>query len=245
MTDGWISLHRKVKEHWLWKDPVKFQWWIDVLLSVNHADTKVNLGNKLFECKRGQSVKSYKTWGEGWRVSKDTAKNFFRLLETDKMVSLENLVKSTRLTVCNYDTYQVVLPACNTQGRRKADARQTQARTNNNVNKENKENKEVILEKSLSKSELFNQKVEQELAVLNPEDTETWQKYKEWFDSMEFESVIKIPKQLSPKQLCKLADQYNASLIKDKLKNMENRKKLDYKSVYLTLTNWLKDPLPV
>ena len=134
--EGWIKLHRQIKEHWIWKDPVKFQWWIDILLSVNHDDAKVNIGYEIYECKRGQSIMSLKSWAENWKVSKDTVRNFFKLLAKDNMIILESLTKSTRITVCNYDTYQYYLHDEQTQPVRKANDEQTQPHSNKNDKKE-------------------------------------------------------------------------------------------------------------
>lgn len=139
---GWIKISRDIQNHWIWKDPIKLKWWIDILITVNHADTKVNLGFELYECKRGQSIMSLKNWAERWCVSKDSTRNFFTLLEKDGMIIHENLSKSTRITVCNYDTYQNNLHDEQTQSKRKANDEQTQSGTNKkekNV-KETKEN---------------------------------------------------------------------------------------------------------
>jgi len=78
-------------------------------MEVNHSDNKVNLGLQLVECKRGQSVMSLGNWANRWGVSKNTVKSFFLLLEKDKMITHENVSKSTRITVCNYGNYQDVL----------------------------------------------------------------------------------------------------------------------------------------
>jgi hypothetical protein len=159
--DGWIKIHRQIRDNWIWKDPVKFQWWIDILMMVNHADAKVNIGFELYECKRGQSILSLKSWGERWGVSKDTVRNFFVLLSKDNMIICENLQKSTRLTVCNYDTYQSDLHAEQTQSKRKANAKQTQTHPNKNdknekeqINNE-KEEREITLQQ-ISKTILLN-----------------------------------------------------------------------------------------
>lgn len=138
---GFVSLYRSIKKHWIWKDPVKFQWWIDILLTANYSDNKVNIGYELFECKRGQSIQSLQTWGKTWNVSKDTVRNFFKLLEKDKMILIENLKKTTRLTVCNYDSYQIIIHDKQTQGKRKANDEQTQPHPNNKDNNINKDNK--------------------------------------------------------------------------------------------------------
>lgn len=128
---GWISIQRKIREHWIWQDPVKLKWWLDILLTVNHTSSKVNIGMQLFDCEKGQSIMSLQSWAEKWGVSKDTTRNFFVLLEKDGMISTENLKKTTRLTVCNYETYQSGLHDEQTPSERKPNAEQTQAGTNN------------------------------------------------------------------------------------------------------------------
>lgn len=127
---GWISLHRKVKKHWLWKSSNRFQWWVDILLTVNHADDKVLINKKLIECKRGQSVRSLDTWAKDWNVSKGTVRDFFKLLHGENMIYTENLKITTRITVCNYDNYQNPLHT------EKTHSKHTRY-TNNNVNNEN------------------------------------------------------------------------------------------------------------
>lgn len=107
---GWIMLHRQIQDHWIWKDANKFKWWVDILLTVNNKKNKVAIGNEVFECDRGQSLLSIQSWGQRWGVSKDTARNFFSLLEKDKMIYRVSIGKSTRITVCNYDSYQTPLP---------------------------------------------------------------------------------------------------------------------------------------
>jgi uncharacterized phage protein (TIGR02220 family) len=130
---GWIKLHRKIKDHWIFEDPVKFQWWIKILLYVSHSDSKVNIKNQLIDVKRGQSVRSLSSWAEILKTSKDKVRNFFKLLENDNMILHENLTISTRLTVCNYESYQVGLHA-----------NQTQSKRNSYTDKNYKNNKEYI-----------------------------------------------------------------------------------------------------
>jgi hypothetical protein len=106
---GWILIHRKIKDNWIWKSSRRFQWWIDILLTVNHEDSKVLIRGKLIDCKRGQCVKSLETWAKEWNVSKGAVRDFFNLLHDDLMISSENLKITTRITVCNYDSYQILV----------------------------------------------------------------------------------------------------------------------------------------
>lgn len=143
---GWISLHRQIQSHWIWKDADKFKWWVDILLTVNNSPAKINIGYEIFECNRGQSIMSIQNWASRWNVSKDTARNFLKLLEKDKMILLENLKKTTRITVCKYDDYQSPLHDKQTDSKRKPNAKQTPTHPNNNedtVNNENNEDKPI------------------------------------------------------------------------------------------------------
>lgn len=137
---GWIKIHRQLTEHWIWKDPDKLKWWLDILLTVNHTDAKVNIGLQLFDCKRGQSIMSLSNWAARWGVSKDKARNFLVLLEKDGMILHESLGKTTRITICNYDSYQGNLHDNQTITKRKATAKSPQSHTNKNEKKNKNEN---------------------------------------------------------------------------------------------------------
>jgi hypothetical protein len=146
MQDGWISLHRKIRDNWIWNDPVKLKWWIDILLEANHEPKKVNIGMKLINCGRGESIRSLKGWAERWNVSKSCARHFLKLLQDDNMITAHTIRSKscaicTHLTVCNYDNYQT--PAHTRETREKHE------RYPNNKDKQlNKEEKPILILKS-------------------------------------------------------------------------------------------------
>jgi hypothetical protein len=123
--EGWIKIHRQIKDHWLWKSDHRLKWWLDILLTVNHADTKVLIKGNLIDCKRGQSVRSLETWAKDWNVTKKTVKEFFELLQKDSMLLYESIQISTRITVCNYDNYQTEVNAKETKGKRIVNGEET------------------------------------------------------------------------------------------------------------------------
>lgn len=145
-VSGWIKIFRSIRKHWIWKDPVKFQWWIDILLEVNHNTEKIAIGYKIFDCYRGQSLNSVLTWANRWGVSKKVAYSFLKMLEKDSMISLESVTVTTRLTVLKYESYQQTWNANGTQGKRKGNAKETQGDTNNKYkNKRTKEEEDILV----------------------------------------------------------------------------------------------------
>jgi len=93
-----------------------------MLLTVNFEDSKVAFGYKILECKRGQSLMSLLSWAKRWNVSKSVINNFFSMLERDGMITIENETVTTRLTICNYETYQQSENATKTQQDRNSTA---------------------------------------------------------------------------------------------------------------------------
>jgi len=107
---GWIKLHRKIKNHWLWDDPEKLKRWIAILLEVNYTEGKMLLGNKLIDIKRGSSTNSIRTWSALFKCGSKATTNFFDLLESDGMLTRKTLGKgkhsTTLISITNYEEYQ-------------------------------------------------------------------------------------------------------------------------------------------
>ena len=138
---SWIKLHRKIYAHWIFKDAERLRAWIIILGHVNFKEEKVALGNDLLICKRGESLMSLDSWaklfGKNWNKSK--VRRFLNLLQNDSMIVLTNEKITTRLTVCNYDTYQDERNTSETQVKRKRNASETQV----TPTKEGKEEEEL------------------------------------------------------------------------------------------------------
>lgn len=139
MNNGWIKIHRKLAEHWLYQDSKFLHWWIDILLSANFEDKKVLIKGALYDCKRGQSVYSLDTWAKRWGTDKSKVRRFLSMLESDGMITLENISVSTRLTICKYECYQDERHADETQVKRKRNADETQMTPTKELKKEKKE----------------------------------------------------------------------------------------------------------
>jgi DNA replication protein DnaD len=93
MSEGWISLHRKIRKNWVWQDAEFLKIWVDLLLSANHADKKILINGHLVEVKRGEFVTSLKKLAKEYNYSIKRIRRFLILCELDSMIVLKNVSK--------------------------------------------------------------------------------------------------------------------------------------------------------
>lgn len=149
---GWIKIFRSIRNHWIWNDERKLKWWIDILLEVNHVGKQVSIGYKIFECKKGECLISLQNWAIRWNVSKSVVNNFFTMLSNDGMIQIINETVTTRLIVCNYESYQDNQNAFETQQKRK---KTEQSTTKNEKNDKKINNKLFIIPEILEVENYF------------------------------------------------------------------------------------------
>jgi hypothetical protein len=227
---GFIALHRKIRDHWIWKDPEKFQWWVDILMECNHTNQKVLFGYETLECNRGQSLNSLDTWAKRWRVDTGRVRRFFELLENEKMIRRENVKKTTRLTICNYDTYNRPRQSNDTQTDSEQISNEFRTTTNNNVlngNNEKKERGAHALFKYKNKEQ--KETVESILALIR----------------RDYSSLAKLKEPFMPRQLIDFMKEYpgpfGQKIFNHYLKRMHNRKDLHKnRSAYHTMSEWIR-----
>lgn len=110
--EGWISIHRQIKENWVWKNNEPFDKrsaWIDLILTVNHKSKKIPFENDFIEIERGQTLTSIKHLAERWKWSRHKVSDFLDQLEQDTMIVQVRDTRKTLVSIVNYDKYQVVL----------------------------------------------------------------------------------------------------------------------------------------
>lgn len=105
---GWIKVHRKIFDCWVWKDKPydKARAWIDLLLLAMHHDTKTISDNKVIDIPRGSYMTSILKLSERWGWSKGKTKRFINELESDSMLTTIRTNTGTLVTIVNYEVYQ-------------------------------------------------------------------------------------------------------------------------------------------
>lgn len=108
MHQGWIKLHRKIQDHWIYQEKRKFsryEAWLDLIMLASHKDTKFVLGNELIELSKGSFVTSELKLMDRWGWGKGKVRTFLKLLEDDSMIVKKTDRKKTTINICNYSVY--------------------------------------------------------------------------------------------------------------------------------------------
>lgn len=117
MSKGWIKLHRRLQDHWLWNSQrfSKGQAWVDLLLLASHADHEVLMGNQPIGVKCGQVLTSQTRLAAKWLWTRKSVNAFLTLLKRDNQVDIRTSKETetgyTLITIKNYEKFQGSLSA--------------------------------------------------------------------------------------------------------------------------------------
>ena len=144
---GWISIHRKIEDCWIWLDEPfsKGQAWVDILLLVNHSTKKCLVDGEMMEIGEGERLTSIRKLADRWQWSRKKVSKFLETLEKDEMISLKKSHHFTIIKVLNYEFYQgsgrEERATNEPQESHRGATEEPPMHTNNNDNNENNENK--------------------------------------------------------------------------------------------------------
>lgn len=110
MEIGWIKLHRKLQDCWIWQEKPfdKGRAWVDLLLSAMHHDKKLLIDNEIVIISRGSFMTSVVKLSERWGWSRNKVFRFLKLLEDEQMLTTERTPKGTLINIVKYEDYQVL-----------------------------------------------------------------------------------------------------------------------------------------
>lgn len=100
-----IVIPSDIRSHWIWQDPAKFQWWIDMLMRSLEPDNVVSLSGNDVQRKEGQIVDTLTGLAKLWKTKKDTVRYFLAKLEADKMIRMDNTKKHSLISILVLEQY--------------------------------------------------------------------------------------------------------------------------------------------
>lgn len=109
MGQGWIKLHRRIRDHFLSKEPrvySKYEAWLYLMMEANHAEGKALIDGRLVVVERGSFITSKLQLADLWQWSRTKVDSYLELLKIEGMLTYKSDNKKTTIFITNYDSYQ-------------------------------------------------------------------------------------------------------------------------------------------
>ncbi len=109
INNGWIQLHRKIRDFWVWNSDKKFnklQAFIDILLKANHEKRTISFNGSPKNINRGQFYTSIEKLAAEWNWDRKTVRKFLKDLKNTNTIDFKTDKCGTTISIVNYDKYQ-------------------------------------------------------------------------------------------------------------------------------------------
>ena len=125
--NGWIKLHRQVKDNsFCYRDMERFGFWAFLLLSANHTQQEFYLGRTKIICNPGQIVTGRESLSAQTGLHPSKIQRYLTLLEKEGQIEQQMNSKYRIITLKNWIAYQDIEPQVN----RRRTAGEPQVNTN-------------------------------------------------------------------------------------------------------------------
>jgi len=129
MSEGWIKLHRKLRENPIYSNSNAIHCWIECLLRASHEKREVFLKREKVTLEMGQFVMGRDEFGKAIGVSGSTVWYWINQFFSDNMIDIKKTSKGTVISIKNWQDYQGV----DSDVDNKKTADEQQMNTNKNV----------------------------------------------------------------------------------------------------------------
>ena len=142
---GWICLHRNLRKHWVYQNPVYLKIWIEFLLLANFDRRESVINNRVVVLKKGQFIFGRKEFSKRLGVTEHQIRRFITNAQTTAMLHKVNRHKYSIITITNYDFYQ----GSRQQSATKTPGERHEAATSKQVNKYKGRNRKISAPKDM------------------------------------------------------------------------------------------------
>ena len=105
--NGWVTVHRKILDHWVSQEPELFAFWMRLLIEANHSDKKRMFNGTLIEIKRGQTLFGLEAFEAKSGISRKKLRRYLSMLESESMIGRQKTNKYSLISIVNYEEYQL------------------------------------------------------------------------------------------------------------------------------------------
>jgi DNA-binding transcriptional MocR family regulator len=100
--EGFILLHRKIMESWIWQNSNALKLWSCLLFRANYKATKINS----IEIQRGQFLTSSIQLSMETKLARSTVEDLLTRFENQQQIRQQKTTKYRVITIVNYNEYQ-------------------------------------------------------------------------------------------------------------------------------------------
>lgn len=109
MIKGWILLHKKLEENFIWENPYLLKLFLYLLFHANDKESSFTTFNgKKVELKRGQLIIGQIKLSKIIGVSQPMIYKYLRLLKSNSVVHSESNNQFSIITIIKFDDYQLI-----------------------------------------------------------------------------------------------------------------------------------------
>ncbi len=117
-----IYLTSDIQNHWLWKDPQRFQWWLDLQLQAATEEKTIVYRGQNYICQKGQVFATLSTLAERWKTTRSIVRRFLEKLAQKNMIRHNPGTDMAQITICNSEDNNPSWHSCGTDmAQQKAD----------------------------------------------------------------------------------------------------------------------------
>lgn len=103
------TISKKIKTTWLWKDPQRLFWWIDLVFMAKDSEETTLSNSILITLKRGDILVSQQDLSKLWGVCHITVGKFLKQLESQKMITRRiEKGKISIITICDLPKSELI-----------------------------------------------------------------------------------------------------------------------------------------
>lgn len=108
VNNGWIKLHRIIKDKAYYRKPHYLALWIHLLLSVNHEEREFLWNGKIITVKAGQLITGRLTLSDDTGIPASNVERILKMLENEHQIEQQKTNKYRLITIKNWSKYQTL-----------------------------------------------------------------------------------------------------------------------------------------